>query len=39
MQANPDNAEHFKLITPERSFADFCLITLVLHLAVFNYIG
>lgn len=38
MQVNPANKE-FKDLPPERAFADFVLINLVLHLVTMNFLG
>ncbi|GAM28785.1 hypothetical protein SAMD00019534_119610 [Acytostelium subglobosum LB1] len=37
IQVNPVN--HFKNISVERSFADYLLCNLILHLVVFNFLG
>merc|ERR1712018_383069 len=39
MQTNPENAQHFDHIIPERAFADFIFAHIVLHLVVVNFIG
>ncbi|QRV91488.1 dolichyl-diphosphooligosaccharide--protein glycosyltransferase subunit dad-1 [Ceratobasidium sp. AG-Ba] len=38
-QVNPENRAHFKDVSPERAFADFCLGSIVLHFFVFNFLG
>ncbi|CAE6509923.1 unnamed protein product [Rhizoctonia solani] len=38
-QVNPENRTHFKDVSPERAFADFCLGSVVLHFFVFNFLG
>ncbi|KAG9102507.1 oligosaccharyltransferase complex subunit epsilon [Ceratobasidium sp. 370] len=38
-QVNPENRTHFKDVSPERAFADFCLGSIVLHFFVFNFLG
>merc|ERR1711970_132319 len=39
MQTNPENAQVFDNILPERAFADFLLAHIVLHLVVANFLG
>ncbi|KAI7853477.1 DAD/Ost2 [Circinella umbellata] len=39
IQTNGQNKDMFKTISPERSFADFVICSLLLHFFCVNYIG
>ena len=39
IQVNPQNKNEFQNISPERAFADFIFVHVILHLVVINFIG